>query len=336
MKIYKLIKEFPGSPKLGSIEKPVCNSIHQMSNGNYGYNFEENSTFWEEVVKKDYEILSFQTNKGIAIIQDYNIDYDSKVDKIHSVKRLSDGEIFTIGDEVIVIFNKSTIFNITSFHISEGNKIACGNIEINYIEHVIKKDYEITAYIDQHLKVWEKNNNNKFETFCRLSNYTEKEILATLKTKIHSVKRLSDGEVFTIGDKAITRLSNYGNIRVFEICQNKLYIKSDENATVYDCKIKDLKIIKTPLFRTEDGVNIFEGDKTYSVNRHFTLNAFRSNNGKEPSFVYFSTKEKAEEYILWNKPRLSLREISNCYSITSYGFSRLKELVKTKNENRNN
>lgn len=50
MKKYKLIKEFPGSSKLGTIEEPV-GKIHQMSNGNYGYNIDKSPEHWEEVVE---------------------------------------------------------------------------------------------------------------------------------------------------------------------------------------------------------------------------------------------------------------------------------------------
>lgn len=49
---------------------------------------------WQEVVEKDYEILSWR-NKNSKTISHL---LSGKNHEIHSVKRLSDGEVFTIGD----------------------------------------------------------------------------------------------------------------------------------------------------------------------------------------------------------------------------------------------
>lgn len=73
------------------------------------------------------------------------------------------------------------------------------------------------------------------------------------------------------------------------------------------------------LFRSEDGVDIFEGDKTCWIN-DWTVTNFtdwkRKSNTKE---LHFSTKEAAEEYINSRKPYLSnkdvLDEIEKCTNI---------------------
>jgi len=78
MKKYKLIKEYPGSPKVGDIVK--------------GYGRDSWSEYWEEVVEKDYEILKTCPIEGT----------------IYSVKRLSDGEVFTVGDKIKVCQHGST------------------------------------------------------------------------------------------------------------------------------------------------------------------------------------------------------------------------------------
>ena len=106
---YILKKEYPGSPKLGNI-------IDNLEN-DWIENYPE---FWQEVVEKDYEILSyihngskhiwkkdpkfetyFYINQGLnpcTRLEDI-LKYP-KVYLIHSVKR-NDGEIFTIGDKVV-------------------------------------------------------------------------------------------------------------------------------------------------------------------------------------------------------------------------------------------
>ena len=50
MKKYKLIKEFPGSPELGTVEEPV-GFIHMGSNGNFQYGISTTPEFWEKVEK---------------------------------------------------------------------------------------------------------------------------------------------------------------------------------------------------------------------------------------------------------------------------------------------
>ena len=104
---YILKKEYPGSPKLGNI-------IDNLEN-DWIENYPE---FWKLVVEKNYEILSVITNNNKFIEKVYN--QDAIIEpywKIHSVKRLSDGEIFTIGDKTnfgliskIVINNNSLSF----------------------------------------------------------------------------------------------------------------------------------------------------------------------------------------------------------------------------------
>ena len=108
---YILKKEYPGSPKLGNI-------IDNLEN-DWIENYPE---FWEEVVvEKDYEILSFISKEWcIAQLSYFTCENNftgNDVWKIYSVKRLSDGGVFTIGDKTnfgliskIVINNNSLSF----------------------------------------------------------------------------------------------------------------------------------------------------------------------------------------------------------------------------------
>lgn len=78
---YILKKEYPGSPKLGNI-------IDNLEN-DWIENYPE---FWEEVVEKDYEILSMKCNKSSLLHfnnVESSINFMLKNDySIHSVKRL--------------------------------------------------------------------------------------------------------------------------------------------------------------------------------------------------------------------------------------------------------
>jgi len=106
MKKYKLIKIYPGSPPLNSI----------IENWMYTYDISKEKDYWQEIVDKDYEILSFSTehlnqivhfngHKTIRFsgyISDFTVEdlIKNRNFKIHSVKRPKDNIIFTIGDYV--------------------------------------------------------------------------------------------------------------------------------------------------------------------------------------------------------------------------------------------
>jgi len=131
MKKYKLIKTYPGSPKLETIVKVESDGyIHWNVNSNknnptnyiHGSSMKQYEEFWEEVIVKDYEILSFTYKqwgeKIVKLLSDGTYYFspskeqgwklkdllhkgycvDSGHIKIHSIKRLSDGEIFTCDD----------------------------------------------------------------------------------------------------------------------------------------------------------------------------------------------------------------------------------------------
>jgi hypothetical protein len=177
----------------------------------------------------------------------------------------------------------------------------------------------------------------------------EDELLNNSDYNIYSVKRLSDGEIFTLGDKVKQRNvvhNNVFNIRKFEMDANKEHLLVISNGGIRLHKIEHYTPI---LFTTKDGVNIFKGNEYWFVveSEHSFLNSYKplkhicdwDNTEKPPlGYVQFSTKEKAEEYILWNKPCLSLNDVASIYpgvnknhsNTPSHQAERLKELVKSK------
>lgn len=111
MKKYKLTKKYPKSPELGTIV--TFGEFSNFHEGNYSTyksttffridNPEEYPEFWEEIVEKDYRILQVMNSKNGSILVFQDIDgitnYDSvEYDTILQVKRLSDDEVFSIGD----------------------------------------------------------------------------------------------------------------------------------------------------------------------------------------------------------------------------------------------
>jgi len=74
-------------------------------------------------------------------------------------------------------------------------------------------------------------------------------------------------------------------------------------------------IKKEKLFCTEDGVDIFEGDVYWKNNGWLNVKIFIAHNKMKVSDFNidkkFSTKEAAEEYVLMNKPCLSINNVLN-------------------------
>ena len=209
-----------------------------------------------------------------------------------------------------------------------GNTI--DNLENDWIENypefwqeVVEKDYEILSFINVNNKIYELRLDGRyFNDELKYNDY--KYCLEVLK--IHSVKRLSDSQIFTIGDKVFTEYVNY-TINKIDIVNDKcmvtaLYDTNNPNGSRFHYNLNNLKKAKQPLFTTEDGVDIFEGDNLYSIDnmlnirKHLLFNARYDDNTLlnnriffNSDYKHFSTKEKAEEYILMNKPLLSLSDV---------------------------
>lgn len=141
---------------------------------------------------------------------------------------------------------------------------------------------------------------------------------------IHSVRRLFDGEVFSLNDKQ-------GNLTItnFIIKDGKMYAHfapaADRDLPLSDLK-KPEKVVPQPLFCTNDGKANFAGDDYWKVWDNFTYTKYQSSIGADYNFSYirttFSTEEKAKNFVLMNKPVLSVNE---CLSFLKTNFLRLQD-----------
>lgn len=207
-----------------------------------------------------------------------------------------------------------------------------------YWEEVIEKDYEIISY--------EAKDNPKMITIKRREAHLHEEYW-----KIHSVKRLSDGEIFTVGDRAMTEGSRGGHsIRQFRIKQmcnvrtpipgifakdgiDRIWIDWEEGCggNWLESTVK----LKQPIFLTHDGEDIFEGDTVWYVNKEsYSYSCFEAYSGikfHSNLNAYFLTKEAAESYLIDNKPCLSFRDCCEVFERVSITRgSALMEKVKQK------
>ena len=333
MKKYKLIKLYPGGPsKLGHI-------VEFPNDRDFEY-YSQNPEFWELVVEPDYEVYQVLYATEIRTLFDgqyrlfqYGLGFDLEYlldngGKIHSVKRLSDGEVFTVGDRVSRdedIF-KGTLLSINNKFEAKTTSENC--IGMNWLKKVEELDYEILSYV--------KKDNPKCHTMKRRGGERHDEFW-----NIRVVERLSDGEVFAIGN-IIKTYENGRNHKIDSISlaegkdslKQGIWVNYDGGSQHFSNTIK----VKDKLLTTEDGVDIYVGDQTWILHKkswHLSALPIKHNNSSwfqsgEPAHWSFSSKEAAEAYMLNYLPCLSLDDIRRSLSLSTPKINTLVTLIKTK------
>jgi hypothetical protein len=208
-----------------------------------------------------------------------------------------------------------------------------------------KPEWEILAFSrDECTDLLTLGNKNRYNMRHLMYRPTMEEALREPGFNIYRVKRLSDGEVFAIGD-----YTDIGYIRSFEIRYNgeQMWLKCDcDNGTDIKYATKKCALKSSPIFITEEGKELFnKEDMVYSVcpkstweTREFTAGQMKTsieNYGGWKAWKHFSSSELREQYILENKPVLSYKDIHEIdhagngkyLAITEV---RLKNLVKSK------
>lgn len=155
---------------------------------------------------------------------------------------------------------------------------------------------------------------------------SESELLKEPSTTIHSVLRVKDGLVFTHGERAVIPDYTFPlQITGFKIEGNKMIVQFHPAPEVELSAISKLPPERSKLFTTEDGVDIFEGDKYWymtSISGNQSWKPFECSYAvkgeKWPlDWLTFSTRDRAIEYVKQNRPmNLSMKELASC--ITNY------------------
>ena len=166
------------------------------------------------------------------------------------------------------------------------------------------------------------------------------EILRVFKRcgDIHSVKRLSDGEVFSVGDEVRHKeyLGRFSRIdKIYEDTEG-LWLDHHAGAICIDCAEKTPK--RTPILTSEDGVELFEGDERFWIRAingtgRCTIHVGKVGKKANPELVYFSTRKAAEEYRLNNARMLSIVDVRKELGWQLPGLSgerKLAELIKSR------
>lgn len=195
-----------------------------------------------------------------------------------------------------------------------------------YWKEVVEKDYEIISYVA-------KDNPTNITTKRRGAHLHEE------YWKIHSVKRLSDGEVFTVGDRVkVSECGSTKTITEIEVCNLGKSFKAGIwfTHTSGSCHMTHvIKQKKQPIFLTLNGKDIFEEDTVWYVNKenfyYDYIIAFPEVKFNSEIRAYFLTREEAEDYIIENKPALSVSDFWEITYTSTSNFNKnayIKDLVK--------
>ena len=330
MKKYKLIREYPGSDAKGTIAVLLeANHIYKGFRFNYDVRHVENSPgFWEEVVEKDYEILKYHSIENPSIGRTTCNSKLNDTYNIYSVKRLSDGEVFTVGDKAKTVDTNGR-HTIRQFRIKQ--KCFGKNFSGNYTYDGIDR-----IWID-----WEENCGGNWLESTEKVVEKDYQILKTcpIEGTIYSVKRLSDGEIFTVGDTV--KMYEHSPIKTIEtITTNSIrstlkegvWFTYNSGSSHMDHAIKQKP---QPIYLTHDGKDIFPEDIVWYVNKenfyHDYIKAYPEVKFNSEIRAYFLTEEEAKKYIIENKPALSIKEFWEITWMPTSGFNKhtyMKNLVK--------
>jgi len=132
---------------------------------------------------------------------------------------------------------------------------------------------------------------------------------------IYSVKRLSDGEIFSISNHVGYNCKDLLVIKEFKIKNNRLYIKYSNSPEFFDDWLcSNFNKFRPILFTTEDNIDIYPGDTYWCVNTAPHLWSIFEQTSKEKTklnktVLAFYSECKALDYLVENKPTLSLKEV---------------------------
>ncbi len=187
-----------------------------------------------------------------------------------------------------------------------------------YWEEIILPKYKIISFTDGS-NVYFKQENGFFTINTRHC-YSCEALLNRDNVKIHKVVRISDGEIFCLGDKV-----RHQNLLIPAAEIDKFYINKDNECLIHSknaefSEVIDRVELNNPLFSTVDGKDIYKFDKFYVVGKFFNIQETHGGhfqNDKWEKFR-FATREKAQEYAINNKPCLSMMDFQKAFLAIGY------------------
>lgn len=199
-------------------------------------------------------------------------------------------------------------------------------------ETTSEKNYKVSEPKNFTIPKWIVENSNDWEEI--IENNSKR--LLYKGNILYNVKRLSDNQEFTIGDKVLNSRNELKTILGFvDTCNIQVELGTG-NFVDYIDNLCNIQHYKEPILTTEDGYECTLDDRVFGVlpkanwqtdyydeegvpvSRLFNPEGKRWNPSSE--WLWFKTKENAEKYIYENKPEFSRKQILDAIS-SNIGFS---------------
>lgn len=235
----------------------------------------------------------------------------------------------------------------------EGTEQSLNNFP-EFWEEIPQLEYEIVTFTDTY-NDYSKTKEGLF-TINTVYHHKEEVLLKREDIKIKRVKRLSDGQIFTLGDKVKHIEADYiytiKNIKIHKVFytrnsdltwkyigKNQIYIEEHDQKGAWLNSVNPYNV----LFTTVDGVDIYLGDTFFIVNRNFRVQQCTGGHFQKERWdkYRFSSREQADKYVERNKPCLCLMDFETALNSIGYlnadqserfaDFSdKLKEILRKK------
>lgn len=380
MKRFKLIEEYPGSPKLGDVIEPLVNpgntSKYCYIIGSHVLSakaVEDNPKFWKELIEVP-EYVKWVSNVGAyyfgkLVTEDKFVNgkiFNTKKDAflmnmswqdaltpelysknfIPSTKE--DYDLQNIPDYTGVCFKNyandlyriSSLFEKDKVFLNRGNKRLPTHWYLRDVHELFStgkwiqvpleeyeelyfpkpKEYEILSYKNTWKDLFSLHidglyYHESWHISCRTGLKLDQN---DINFHIHSIKRLADGVVFTLGDKLTEGVIE--NIHIGKV-NTGIFINMPNYIGL---PLEEAKHAPTPLFITEDGVGIRKGDYYHAYNpRVENVWTTKCNERTQLSkgILAFSTLELAKNYKELHKLSFSKKQIKEILEsiATQYG-----------------
>lgn len=266
--------------------------------------------------------------------------------KIHTIRRNSDGAVFTLGNPVTPSYSEMVFGEVKKFE-PVGNTIQIwGNFNgmygmgfLNQLNPLVPKDYEVLEVVNPETgSVLRLVNGictaiSSMPDASRLAITQAMSMLDWSRLNITKVKRYSDGEVFKVGDVirpiSFTKGVNHTIEKITKSDTNKISVFVGGGVFYWLGEIE----LNKPVFTTEDGVNMFVNDTYFAIEEYakgFTVVPYvlsTTPNG----IKQYSTHKAATDVLRFFKRNISIFDIE-C-ALGTLGVGEINELLEISNRN---
>lgn len=164
------------------------------------------------------------------------------------------------------------------------------------------KEYEVLEYQNKAGGIVKKAENGMFY-FTKGLNRTPSLEMQLRSWNIFSVRRTSDGEIFSVDD-------NTDSGKICGFTQNGEVLFINYEGTTRRTLLAVANKCRTPILTTVDGKDIYKDDSYYYVDKYFEIDYIQHCYCDIlEEFKTFSTKKAAESYINLHKKRFSLKDV---------------------------